>query len=457
MRRSLLGLALFALFVTALAGCNPDDLPAPFALHVRGAQFENQRGEVVQLRGVNRTMDFPCTQMNQYITDPWIAGGGGPNEGKTIEYADKVARAFLTWDAAGKAGHAINTVRLTLNEDCWLGINGAPAAYSGANYQLFVRRLAVNLTAGGMFVVLALHWAAPGSWLPGRDENGSISPPAANGQNLAPDKDHSVEFWRQVTAAFSQAGNVAFDLFTEPGIHCTTAAGCPAGVAADYAKSDAWAWNLYRYGGSYTYSADDGAMYASRVGQTWQVAGTQELLDTIRAEEDSSARPPAPVVRHVVIVETLGWGNGLMDMMGANLPVDKFGQVAASIHTYDFSGFTFGDADHQAKLEAQLSTGLNPDYSHNPTNVLGVVPLYVGEFGTNGQCGAGGVDEAWLKASMDRMDQRGVSYTAWGWDSGEGCWGPAIVANFQGNDTGAPAFGGFVIRDHLQARQSVVA
>lgn len=38
-------------------------------------------------------------------------------------------------EAAGMLAWHINAVRIPLNEDCWLGINGSPAAYSGVNYR----------------------------------------------------------------------------------------------------------------------------------------------------------------------------------------------------------------------------------------------------------------------------------------------------------------------------------
>ena len=43
--------------------------------------------------------------------------------------------------AAAIASWQMNAVRIPLNEDCWLGINGAPAAYSGANYQTAIENL----------------------------------------------------------------------------------------------------------------------------------------------------------------------------------------------------------------------------------------------------------------------------------------------------------------------------
>ena len=56
----------------------------------------------------------------------------------------------------------INAVRLPLNEDCWLGINGAPARYSGARYRAAIRAYVARLNHAGLYVILDLHWSAPG-------------------------------------------------------------------------------------------------------------------------------------------------------------------------------------------------------------------------------------------------------------------------------------------------------
>ena len=318
-----------------------------------------------------------------------------------------------------------------------MGINGAPAAVSGANYQAFVKRLTDDLTAQGMYVVLALHWAAPGSWLPGKD-----GAALANGQNLAPNADHSIAFWQQVASTYKGYSNVMFDLFTEPGIACRAGSGCPASVlGGGYFAQDEWAWKLYRDGGNFTYNSGDGSMYASRVGQTWQVAGTQQLVNTIRATGS----------RNAVAIETLGYGNGYVDLMGAYMPSDPAGQLVASIHSYDFSGFHVGTAAAQAVFDDMLAKGHGPGpaYAYPVANITGRFPFYLGEFGTTGQC-PGATNTAFTQNTMDWAEAHGDAYTAWGWDQGEGCWGPSLVTN---DDTGATSAYGADVRQRLQAHQ----
>ncbi len=360
--------------------------------------------------------------------------GQTPN-GSQLAYADTAARALTSWDVAGSGRHAINSVRIPLNEECWLGINGVPAAYSGANYQAFVKRLVDDLTAQGMSVVLTLHWAAPGSWLPGTDGKGG----AANGQNLAPNTDHSIAFWQQVASTYRTYGNVAFDLFNEPGVACRAGSGCPSSVlSGSYQQQDEWAWKLYRDGGSYTYNAGDGSMYASRVGQTFQVAGTQQLVNAIRATGSTN----------VIAIETLGWGNGYIDMMGAFMPSDPAGQLIASIHSYDFSGYNAGSASAQTNMDSTLAHGTGPGPSFSSvTNITGRYPFYLGEFGTTGACPSG-TNSAFTLNTIDWLDSHGYSFAAWGWDQGENCNGPTLVTN---NDTGAASSFGADVKQRLQA------
>src|SRR4029450_4471621 len=90
------------------------------------------------------------------------------------------------------------TVRLPLNEQCWLGL-GVKEAYGGANYQRAIQDLVTRLHDNGFVVVLDLHRSAPGD---GKSTQ----------QEQMPDRDHSVEFWRQVAASYKDDSSVVFDL-----------------------------------------------------------------------------------------------------------------------------------------------------------------------------------------------------------------------------------------------------
>jgi hypothetical protein len=99
------------------------------------------------------------------------------------------------------ASWGINAVRVPLNEDCWLGINGAivpPAVYQQSiiNY--------VNLiNQNNMWVILDLHWSGP-------DANEAL------GQEDMADKSHSLDFWSSVATVFKNNNEVIFDVYNEP-------------------------------------------------------------------------------------------------------------------------------------------------------------------------------------------------------------------------------------------------
>ena len=87
----------------------------PNGLRVKGNRLVDRRGRVVQLRGVNRAgTEYACIQ-GWGIFD-------GPSDARSVE-------AMASW--------RINSVRIPLNEDCWLGINGVNPAYGSykATYQ----------------------------------------------------------------------------------------------------------------------------------------------------------------------------------------------------------------------------------------------------------------------------------------------------------------------------------
>jgi endoglucanase len=82
-----------------------------------------------------------------------------------------------------------NIVRVPLNEDCWLGINGAAPAYSGANYQAAIVNYVNLLHANGLYAILDLHWSAPGAQ-------------QATGLQAMVDADHGLAFWSSMATTF---------------------------------------------------------------------------------------------------------------------------------------------------------------------------------------------------------------------------------------------------------------
>lgn len=272
---------------------------------------------------------------------------------------------FDSNEAKSIAAWHINAVRVPMNEDCWLGINGAPAAYSGPAYQKAVKKWVAELNRAGLVAILDLHWSAPGTT-------------KATQQWPMPDQDHSVTFWSQVASAFSGDSSVMFDLFNEPYL------GKRQPTTAD--------WMCWRDG--CTTSAPLCVSTTSTCTQvSYAMAGTQELVTAVR---DAGAHQP-------IILGGLNWAGdpcGVTQDSGGTgtcawlvyQPVDPLHQLAAGFHTYDWTA---------CNTPACWDESVAPLAAH--------VPVVTTEFGER-DCSAN-----YLNEYMAWADQHNISYLAWGW------------------------------------------
>jgi hypothetical protein len=230
------------------------------SIRIVGNHFVDGTGRTVRLLGVNRSgTEYECMANNGFFD--------GPGDAASIA-------AMATWN--------IDAVRVPLNEDCWLGINGAPAAYSGANYRNAIGGYVNRLHAAGMYAIVDLHWNAQGS-LPADGKTGQ-------GRKMA-DLDHSPAYWASVAGFFKNDPGVVFDLFNEP--HDIS-------------------WDCWLHG----CTVSDGT-------GTWQAAGMQSLLDAVRSTG----------ARNVVTLSSNGWAGDIPQWINYR-PQDPVGQIAAGWHVY---------------------------------------------------------------------------------------------------------------------------
>lgn len=224
------------------------------SLRVQGNAFVNHEGETIHIHGVNRMgTEYMC-----------ISGGGffdGPNTSSSLA-------AMKKW--------GINGVRIPLNEDCWLGINGAPPKFSGPAYHSAVDSYVELLGREKMYAVVDLHWTASGG---------------AKADKQAPmiDADHGLKVWMSIASKLRRHSHVLFDLFNEPyGID----------------------WNCWKNGCDF---------------QGFKTLGMQELVTHIRK-----------IANNTLLLGGLAYSNDLSGWL-QHVPSDPHHNLAASWHSYNFN------------------------------------------------------------------------------------------------------------------------
>lgn len=218
----------------------------------------------IQLHGVSATgANFECVQ------------GRGLWDGPT----DAAYRAALkTWN--------INAIRVTLNEDCLLGLNGVNPLYSGSTYVAALKTYVHEMINDGFYLLLTLHWSAPGTQL-------------ATGQQPMPDQSHSIDFWTVLSKEFGHLDQVIFDVFNEP---------FPGNNTIDSAE----AWECWKNGGS---SCKDINNYVA--------VGFDTLVSTIRSLNATN----------ILMLGGINYSNSLTRWL-EYVPTDPLNKIAASWHSY---------------------------------------------------------------------------------------------------------------------------
>lgn len=226
-------------------------------LKISGNKIVDANGNQIVLRGVNRSgTEYACIQGNGIFD--------GPNTAASLQ-------AITSWK--------VHVIRVPLNEDCWLNINGVNPAYGGANYQNALAAYVNLANQNGLYVIVDLHWNAPGSV-------------KATGQQVMADADHAPAFWTSVANTFKGNNNVIFDLYNEP---------------------QNISWTCWKNGGT------------SCIGSPFAIAGMQQLITAVRSTGATN----------ILMLGGLSYSNDLSGWL-ANEPTDTLNppQLAASWHVY---------------------------------------------------------------------------------------------------------------------------
>ncbi|HTU13725.1 MAG TPA: cellulase family glycosylhydrolase [Solirubrobacterales bacterium] len=348
-------------------------------LRVVGSEIRDQStGTEFIPRGVNwPSFEYACVQ-----------GWGYSNLGATRDTAE----AMLEWK--------INTVRIPLNQDCWLGDDDQPRnelfgpELTPVGYRNAVAAFVGILRDAGIAVILDLHWTG---------RQGTIA------DGLRPMADNrSDDFWISVASRFSTEPSVIFDLFNEPHSRWDPAA-------------QRWAfeqtWHCWTHGGCTAPDQPDTETVID--GSTYQTVGMKTLVDAVRS---TGATQP-------IILGGLDYANDLRGWKNA-APAD--GQLIAGFHNYPGK-----------------PCGTNACWNGVIAALARNVPVLTAEVGQN-DCQA-----TFISRYMDWADRHGIGYLAWAWwdlsgtilDPGPGCSNFALIEDLDGTPT--PAYGA-AFKEHLQ-------
>ncbi|MFD9500064.1 cellulase family glycosylhydrolase [Streptomyces sp. NPDC060035] len=327
----------------------PTPAGEPPLLTVSGNKLVDENGATRRMLGVNRSGGEVMCVQGRGIFD-------GPVDDASIQ-------AIADWNA--------NTVRIPLNEECWLGLDTIDPRYAGENYISAVKSLVRRVREHGMTPMIELHrtWGQYTGNLAGcSDLHASCQKPMPNSQ-------YTPDFWSSVASVLKDDPTVVFDPFDEPYPDRAT-------------PSVEQAWTCWRDGGNCPGTSDE-------------VAGMQDLVDAVR---ETGAR-------NLVLAGGLAYSNDLGQWL-QHRPQDPAGNLAAARHVYN------------------VNVCANEDcWKSTLAPVAAEVPLVAGEIGEN-TCSHGFADRV-----MQWFDDRGLSYLGWTWNAWDCSTGPSLISDYDGTPT----------------------
>ena len=370
--KNFLGLLLIALLLIILTASflMPQSRPAHATtispLHVSGNQLIDASGTPVILRGVNRSgTEYACIQ------------GWGIFDGPNVMNDDSQVPLMKSW--------GVNEVNLGINEDCWLNINGVPAAYGGANYINAIKHEVATLEASGIYPVINMFWEAAGAT-------------RATNQSAMPDNDHAPAAWQSIANTFKNDPSVILRLKEEP---------YPAGNTWGASAWDCWSHGDRQYNTSNTLVPVSSVKHCS---EGYPVVGMQSLINIVRGTGSTN----------IIQVPGVAYSDELNSFLNPAYRVSdtlSSPQLMAVVDVYP---------ETHVNVCGTL-TCYNSDY----LPVMQQMPLIAGEIGedVNGSSSS----TAQVDVLMNWLDQNGGGYAAWAWDT----WGGTLQL-ITSYTTGAP-------------------
>jgi hypothetical protein len=375
LRLFLILVGLIALASTVLATCPPPPPPPTAGLSVVGNLLKDANNNTVVLHGVNLVgSESACEAFGVFDTSI-----NSMND-------DIEITSMNAWTG-------LNTVTLPMHEQCWLGINGAPPAYSGANYINAIKHIVQTIEANGKYPVIALFVEGPGTAL-------------ATSQQSMPDNEHAPAFWQSVANTFKGDNKVIFRLIEEPR---------PRGNATDTAAWQCWRNGDVQYNSAGVQSGTVVNCAETSVGANtiaFPAVGMQGLVNLIRATGATN----------IIALSGVGYSSIMNHFLDAGIKViDTLNppQLMASVDIYPESS---GCPDTTCWNSVMVP-------------IINTMPVWVGETSEN----AGGfvANTNAVDAMMTYWDGKGVGYSAWLWRPD---YGQILIGSF-GTGTAATPWG----------------
>jgi hypothetical protein len=342
----------------------------PPTVKVQGRQLVDGAGRVVQLRGVNRAVfESRCTYDDTGFND-------GPVDQASVT-------AMKSWK--------INAVRVTLNDQCWLGVNDLPAGGNAAGYRSAVLAYIRLLRKNGLYVMPVVEVFGPDAQ-------------KATQIDYMPDKSHMPAFWRSLASALKADRGIVFDPVTEVAMADWN----------DPHPDPAGQWACWLHGCTIDSVYDKAPRYAA--------AGLQSLVATIRS---TGAKQP-------IVLGGIDYNADLTQLL-THLPSDPAHQLVASGHIYDFVQGKDVDAFFHDQLEA----------------IAKRMPVIIGELGERNCDSGSAAYTRHVLALIDAERRKGntIGVLEWAWNAvqgpdgwhcptgqfGEG--GPLLIRSYNGTPT----------------------